>query len=108
MGCTDFASLGSGGDYHGNMSRDWESLVGRSEFGKFIEPYFVPCSMKNVDGMPTLVDVPILLPHDVAHAFWGRNPGDFRNRFVGDQDGTKLVEFWTNLSENSDWFNSWK
>ena len=95
-----WANLGAAGAHVGNIARDFESIMAVAGWSNYVEPYTLPLSFRDGDGRIHPIDFPILLPHEMLHAFYKLNPEQFFDVWVGSDGVRGILEFWERSFEH--------
>ena len=99
-GVKELGALGANGDCPGNVSRDFMRMCRRNGFLE-VEPFCEEISIQRPGCAPELWRCPIILPHEIFHAFWSADSTQFQNRFYpgGEQE---LHKYW-HMTRNLPW-----
>ena len=87
------------GRHLGNVARDFEGFMRAEGWSSHVEPYLLPLMFKNSEGQEQAFDFPILLPHEMLHAFYALNPVKFYQVWVGERGLAGILEFWEHAFE---------
>jgi hypothetical protein len=72
--------------------------------GLSVEPYWVRLRVEQLRTFQLeWVDIPILLPFELAHAILHISPTKFQTSFLGDNGGAALAEFWQWAETQTSW-----
>ena len=62
-----------------------------------VQPYTIAVAYKTVSQETVARDLPVILPHEVVHAFWRKDPALFAERFIGGNGIATLTEYWSRV-----------